>query len=79
MARAVPHQTPCARHVHVKGSVQLVIVIDVLYKSVGKAKEIFPKTFVKILILHSPSLFANIFVRIHVVTCLHPPNECLNR
>jgi hypothetical protein len=22
MARAVPHQTPCARHVHVKGSVQ---------------------------------------------------------
>jgi hypothetical protein len=39
--------------------------LSLMYKSVGKAKEIFPKKIAEI--LHSPSLFANIFVRIHVL------------
>ena len=41
------------------------VLLSLMYKSVGKAKEIFPKKFAEI--LHSPSLFANIFVRIHVL------------
>ena len=41
------------------------VLLSLMYKSVGKAKEIFPKTFVKFYIL--PPLFANIFVRIHVL------------
>jgi hypothetical protein len=38
-------------HIEFSYFTMLLSLIDVLYKSVGKAKEIFPKTFVKFYIL----------------------------